>query len=61
MKKTKFIFILIAKTEKSNPTEKELDDSVEQLITAASILEERMKLEINEGEYFNDGTSLMLR
>jgi 3-oxoacyl-ACP reductase-like protein len=58
---TKIIFILIAKTEKKNPSQVELDDTVEKLLDAASILEKEMKLTLGEGEYSHEGTSLMLR
>lgn len=57
----KIIFILIAKTEKQNPTKDELDSTVDQLLKAASILEKEMNLTLNEGEYFENSTSLLLR
>ena len=59
--KTKIIFILISKVENKNPTTKEVDDSVDRLLEAASILEKEMNLTLNEGEYLENSTSLLLR
>lgn len=58
---TKLIFILISKIEKQNPTQKDLDDSVDRLLEAASILEKEMELTLEEGEYTPNSTSLLLR
>jgi len=57
----KFITILIVKVDKQNPTKEELDSTVEQLLKAASMLEEKMNLTLEEGEYTENSTSLLLR
>lgn len=58
---TKLITILIVKVDKPNPTKDQLDSTVDQLLKLASILEQETNLMLEEGEYTENSTSLMLR